>query len=195
MRPRSGCAPRYNADFLCMLETWEAGATFLPATAGKDRQAIDIARLPAMTSPKSGRDGRELHCAFSAPPDVRSPEATDSVRPFSHVDSDLEPYGRPLQHDHTSRSRLTFDGAEHLGVATISEHLCTDIAFARGEVGAAAAVAHGREIVGRGRCVLRSCDARRFSVGRTVDRWRGWLQDTSRHVRFRRQRTNQRLCP
>ena|SRR5215475_580650 len=104
MRPRSGCAPRYNADFLCMLETWEAGATFLPATAGKDRQAIDIARLPVMTSPKSGRDGRELHCAFSAPPDVRSPEATDSVRSFSHVDSDLEPYGRPLQHDHTSRS-------------------------------------------------------------------------------------------
>ena len=50
-------------------------------------------------------------------------------------------------------ARLTFDGAEHLGVATISEHLCTDIAFARGEVGAAAAVAHAREIVGRGRCV------------------------------------------
>jgi hypothetical protein len=37
--------PREHADFLCMLETWEAGTSFVTATAVTETQAIAIARL------------------------------------------------------------------------------------------------------------------------------------------------------
>ena len=39
----------YNADFLCMLETWEAGSVFLAASAAKPTQPLDIARLLGWT--------------------------------------------------------------------------------------------------------------------------------------------------
>lgn len=35
----------YNADFLCMLETWEAGTSFLGAADPKSHKPIEIARL------------------------------------------------------------------------------------------------------------------------------------------------------
>ena len=35
----------YNADFLCMLETWEAGLVFWPSIDGKTAQPLEIARL------------------------------------------------------------------------------------------------------------------------------------------------------
>ena len=45
----------YNADFLCMLETWEAGAQFfLPLDGGKRGQAINSARLWGWTRFRCG---------------------------------------------------------------------------------------------------------------------------------------------
>jgi hypothetical protein len=43
----------YNADFLCMLETWEAGVGFGSARAEQARKPIDIAKLLGWTSSSS----------------------------------------------------------------------------------------------------------------------------------------------
>ena len=41
----------YNADFLCMLETWEAGARFLSLRAGEKVQPLEIAHLLGWVRP------------------------------------------------------------------------------------------------------------------------------------------------
>lgn len=50
----------YNADFLCMLETWEAAVSFKTAAAVTRPQTIEIARLLGWTVPRSDSDGDKL---------------------------------------------------------------------------------------------------------------------------------------
>jgi hypothetical protein len=45
----------YNADFLCMLETWEAAVKFRSPTGERKAQPIEIARLLGWTLPSTGR--------------------------------------------------------------------------------------------------------------------------------------------
>ena len=45
----------YNADFLCMLETWEAAAKFLSSSNEKTSQAVDVAQLLGWTDLQAGR--------------------------------------------------------------------------------------------------------------------------------------------
>jgi len=50
----------YNADFLCMLETWEAGAKFIKAsTQASDAQPLAVARLLGWTISRSATDRQE----------------------------------------------------------------------------------------------------------------------------------------
>lgn len=45
----------YNADFILMLETWEAGSVFCPYVDGQSRQPIDVAKLLGWTTVHSKR--------------------------------------------------------------------------------------------------------------------------------------------
>jgi ParB-like chromosome segregation protein Spo0J len=49
----------YNAEFILMLETWEAGSVFCPSVDGRSKQPIDVARLLGWTATHSKR-GTEL---------------------------------------------------------------------------------------------------------------------------------------
>jgi len=59
----------YNAEFLVMLETWEAGVKFFEATASKKYEAADIAQLLGWTSlqkdgyPRLNNTARACHAA------------------------------------------------------------------------------------------------------------------------------------
>ena len=46
----------YNADFLTMLETWDAAVAFWPSKDGQAYQPIDIANLLGWTQDRSYRD-------------------------------------------------------------------------------------------------------------------------------------------
>ena len=46
----------YNADFLTMLETWDAAVGYMPSRDGKPYQPIDIANLLGWTQDRSYRD-------------------------------------------------------------------------------------------------------------------------------------------
>ena len=54
----------YNADFLCMLESWRAGATFLARGHVQKSQPIDIARLLGWT--RKNRDGDTMNNTANA---------------------------------------------------------------------------------------------------------------------------------
>jgi len=56
----------YNADFLCMLETWEAGVRFFPSAEGKAGRPIDVARLLGWTRVSPERDSDQLNNTASA---------------------------------------------------------------------------------------------------------------------------------
>jgi ParB-like chromosome segregation protein Spo0J len=47
----------YNADFLCMLETWEATVSFLVAARRQNQQAVEVARFLGWTEARSDREG------------------------------------------------------------------------------------------------------------------------------------------
>jgi hypothetical protein len=50
----------YNADFLCMLETWEAAAKFAASIDAEKRPPLVIAQLLGWTDPRTDRDGAPM---------------------------------------------------------------------------------------------------------------------------------------
>jgi len=120
----------YNADFLCMLETWEAGATFLPFRNGNPPASIDVAKLLGWTEVSSDRGSDQLNAT------ARACAAAHALLTGGYVDrADFTDVSVRAAKEICERAQSRNEQLERMGKQTLRPEI--DLIRAKTHVGAA----------------------------------------------------------